>query len=237
MYSNAEDAPDIIPIIIVIGPRKWKSPSLDKLFPNKAVKLSKILIFTPLEIHILNIADQILLKIGRFTYIPYLLKGLCLKNHDIEITKRLETIIQRSKGDPEQEMQVKDDIRDFWGYIATEPFGLDPDNLVRTINNYGGETAMAIEDIKKEGLAKIATIVSYQEGLAKGLEKGRMEEVKRLLFDSLRQRYKDLSQKIRDTIQEIQDHGILQRLLVISYQSRSTASFEKKALKILVGAH
>jgi flagellar biosynthesis/type III secretory pathway protein FliH len=118
--------------------------------------------------------------------------------------------------------------------------------------NTGGEVTMTIADIKEEGLMKIARIAISQDGYAKGsvegwkigfeegwkigFEEGRLEEIQWLLFDRLHKHYNDLPQKSYEMIQKVQDRGILERLFDISYRSRSTASFEKKALRILASA-
>ncbi|MDR1857343.1 MAG: hypothetical protein LBR22_09370 [Desulfovibrio sp.] len=95
---------------------------------------------------------------------------------------------------------------------------------------------MTFEEIKKNNLRKFAEIAVFQEGRAKGREEGRVEGMQQALFNSLRKRFNDLSQKICDTIHGIHDFDILQRLLDVSYKAKTATSFEKKAQMILIGA-
>ncbi|MDR1857342.1 MAG: hypothetical protein LBR22_09365 [Desulfovibrio sp.] len=115
---------------------------------------------------------------------------------------------------------------------------------------------MTFEEIKKRNLRKFAEIAVFQEGRAKGREEGRtegrtegrmegreegrmegrVEGMQQVLFNSLRKRFNDLSQKTCDTIHGIHDFDILLRLLDVSYKTKTATSFEKKAQMILVRA-
>jgi hypothetical protein len=75
-----------------------------------------------------------------------------------------------------------------------------------------------------------------KEGLQEGMQKGVQKGAKEMLFKTLRNRFSDLSQKICDMVQGVQDNDTLDRLLVIGLQENTAEAFEKEARLMLANA-
>ncbi|MDR1855678.1 MAG: hypothetical protein LBR22_00740 [Desulfovibrio sp.] len=224
--------PQLISIVVGTGPQGWTiTPVKEFVGTDESIPDEYQFDVPHYSFHIRDVPDEAWLAVIDFTAIPYMWKGLGLKNCEKELGNRIGYVLSNYEGDPKRMWNAWY----FLGYLLRKQSGFKTDIMYAALRRWGDRVMTNAEKLVRESLRDAARAMEREEGRKEGRMEIHSEILQSCLLDMLHVRFKMVSQAICEQIKQIRDLDILNRLYNAAKSATSKKAFEQEAFAALAG--
>jgi hypothetical protein len=157
-------------------------------------------------------------------------KALGMKNMEEEAAQRIGYVFLNFDKDKRKFSEAKY----FFSYLLLEPFGFQPEKMQPIFNRMGVKVMTNVDKLLKQSLKNGAIAMVRAEGREEGRAEA-CEAIQSHLFETINNRFTEVSQAICEQIRQVRDYDILNRLVTSAFTAKNREAFEQDASMALAG--